>query len=213
VKTLTRLGPPEARWTVAVPGTAVLSTVATKAQSTTGWTKNTWYMPTPVRITPSTPEPRARPPKEPTTAQSAVVLENPGGPGGPWIPCAPCAPCTPASPRGPRGPRLPLNARFALAPISTVWIVPFLMFFDVTTMVAAVAAGGEPNAAALAVPPAPARGSQAGGSLASGCSGQASKVSQKERVVNACNRFRRKLLPTAIRLTLGARSRQPVDGH
>jgi hypothetical protein len=87
------------------------------------------------------------------------------------------------------------------------------MFFDVTTMVAAVAAGGEPNAAALAVPPAPARGSQAGGSLASGCSGQASKVSQKERVVNACNRFRRKLLPTAIRLTLGARSRQPVDGH
>jgi hypothetical protein len=28
----------------------------------------------------------------------------------------------------------------ALALISTVWIVPFLMFFDVTTMAAAVAA-------------------------------------------------------------------------
>jgi hypothetical protein len=41
VKTLTRLGPPEAPWTVAVPETAVLSTVATKAQSTTAWTKNT----------------------------------------------------------------------------------------------------------------------------------------------------------------------------
>jgi hypothetical protein len=85
-----------------------------------------------------------------------------------------------------------------LALISTVWIVPFLMFLEVTTMVAAVAAvlaitaetnaaisalfmcspflglrlwpqrvgsmrdpvpsdgaGGEPNAAALAAPPAP----------------------------------------------------------
>jgi hypothetical protein len=35
---------------------------------------------------------------------------------------------------------LPFNARFAFALMSTVWIVPFLMFFDVTTMVAAVAA-------------------------------------------------------------------------
>jgi hypothetical protein len=34
---------------------------------------------------------------------------------------------------------LPFSARFALALMSTVWIVPFLMFFDVTTMVAAVA--------------------------------------------------------------------------
>jgi hypothetical protein len=31
-----------------------------------------------------------------------------------------------------------LNVRFALPLMSTVWIVPFLMFFDVTTMVAAV---------------------------------------------------------------------------
>jgi hypothetical protein len=34
---------------------------------------------------------------------------------------------------------LPFNAAFAFALMSTVWIVPFLMFFDVTTMVAAVA--------------------------------------------------------------------------
>ena len=33
---------------------------------------------------------------------------------------------------------MPFSARFALALMSTVWIVPFLMFFDVTTMVAAV---------------------------------------------------------------------------
>jgi hypothetical protein len=33
---------------------------------------------------------------------------------------------------------LPFNARFALTLRSTVWIVPFLMFFDVTTIVAAV---------------------------------------------------------------------------
>jgi hypothetical protein len=31
-----------------------------------------------------------------------------------------------------------LSVRFALPLMSTVWIVPFLMFFDVTTMVAAV---------------------------------------------------------------------------
>jgi hypothetical protein len=38
---------------------------------------------------------------------------------------------------------LPFSARFAAALMSTVWIVPFLMFFDVMIMVAA-----EPLAAA-----------------------------------------------------------------
>jgi len=55
---------------------------------------------TPLRITLSTPEPRARPPKEPTTAQSAVVLESPCGPGGPWIPCAPLRPLHPREAAG-----------------------------------------------------------------------------------------------------------------
>ena len=33
---------------------------------------------------------------------------------------------------------MPFNARFAPGLMSTVWIVPFLICFDVTTMVAAV---------------------------------------------------------------------------
>jgi hypothetical protein len=45
---------------------------------------------------------------------------------------------------------LPLNARFALAEMSTVWIVPFLMFFDVTTTVAAVLLAAATTAATTA---------------------------------------------------------------
>ena len=50
----------------------------------------------------------------------------------------------------PRGPRLPLSARLALALMSTVWIVPFLMFFDVITMVAAVPLAAATTAATAA---------------------------------------------------------------
>jgi hypothetical protein len=45
---------------------------------------------------------------------------------------------------------LPFSARFALALMSTVWIVPFLMFFDVTTIVAAVALAAATTAATTA---------------------------------------------------------------
>jgi hypothetical protein len=45
---------------------------------------------------------------------------------------------------------LPFSARFALALMSTVWIVPFLMFFDVTTMVAAVLLAAATTAATIA---------------------------------------------------------------
>jgi hypothetical protein len=55
-----------------------------------------------------------------------------------WIPGGPCGPGAPAAPGAPWKPRFPFSARFAFALISTVWIVPFLMFFDVTIMVAAV---------------------------------------------------------------------------
>jgi hypothetical protein len=42
------------------------------------------------------------------------------------------------------------SARFALALMSTVWMVPFLMFFDVTTMVAAVPLAAATTAATTA---------------------------------------------------------------
>jgi hypothetical protein len=46
-------------------------------------------------------------------------------------------------PDGPRGPRCPCNAFFALGLMSASWIVPFLMFFDVTRIVAAVPLAAE----------------------------------------------------------------------
>jgi hypothetical protein len=55
----------------------------------------------------------------------------------------------PLSACGPAGPRWPFNARFAFALISTVWIVPFLMFLLVTTN-AAVADAAETNIATIA---------------------------------------------------------------
>jgi hypothetical protein len=48
------------------------------------------------------------------------------------------ATATSSMPCGPCGPRCPRRAFLARGLMSTVWIVPFLMFLDVTTMVAAV---------------------------------------------------------------------------
>jgi hypothetical protein len=55
----------------------------------------------------------------------------------------------PGAPANPRGPRFPFNARLALALMSTVWIVPFLMFLLVTTN-EAVAEAAETNIATIA---------------------------------------------------------------
>lgn len=48
------------------------------------------------------------------------------------------------------GPRWPRSARFAAALMSTVWIVPFLMFLEVTRMVAAVPLAAATTAATTA---------------------------------------------------------------
>src|SRR5512132_2757607 len=50
----------------------------------------------------------------------------------------------------PMGPRWPRSARFAAALVSTVWIVPFLMFLEVTRMVAAVPLAAATTAATTA---------------------------------------------------------------